>query len=55
MNAASTSPHGAPAWGRLLLSGLLLLTAYRLWIIPHLGVTLYIDEAQYWTWAQSFD
>lgn len=43
----------AQAWLLLLL--LLLLTAYRLWVIPRLGVTLYIDEAQYWTWAQHLD
>lgn len=39
----------------LLLALLALLTAYRLWVIPRLGVTLYIDEAQYWTWAQDLD
>ena len=43
------------AQGWLLLTLLLLLTAYRLWIIPRLGVTLYIDEAQYWTWAKQLD
>ncbi|MBS1207977.1 MAG: glycosyl transferase family 39 [Proteobacteria bacterium] len=39
----------------LLLVILLLLTVYRMWVIPRLGVTLYIDEAQYWTWAQDLD
>jgi 4-amino-4-deoxy-L-arabinose transferase-like glycosyltransferase len=39
----------------LLVTILVLLTAYRMWVIPHLGVTLYIDEAQYWTWAQHLD
>lgn len=39
----------------LLGALLLLLTLYRLWVIPRLGVTLYIDEAQYWTWAQQPD
>ncbi|MDP5239892.1 glycosyltransferase family 39 protein [Uliginosibacterium sp. 31-16] len=39
----------------LLLLLLVLLTTYRLWVIPRLGVTLYIDEAQYWTWAQDLD
>ncbi|WP_018606397.1 glycosyltransferase family 39 protein [Uliginosibacterium gangwonense] len=39
----------------LLLGILALLTFYRLWVIPRLGVTLYIDEAQYWTWAQNLD
>ena len=32
-----------------------LLLAWRLWIIPRLGITLYVDEAQYWTWAQQLD
>ncbi|MDO6388030.1 glycosyltransferase family 39 protein [Uliginosibacterium sp. 31-12] len=50
---ARPSTRLAQAWLLLLL--LALLTAYRLWIIPRLGVTLYIDEAQYWTWAQHLD
>ncbi|MDQ8022403.1 MAG: glycosyltransferase family 39 protein [Moraxellaceae bacterium] len=40
---------------RQLCIWLLLLTAYRIWIIPHLGVSLYVDEAQYWTWAKELD
>ena len=37
--------------GTLLgLSAILL--AWRLWVVQQLGITLYIDEAQYWTWAQ---
>lgn len=39
----------------LLAILLILLTAYRMWVIPRLGATLYIDEAQYWTWAQHLD
>jgi len=31
------------------------LLAWRFWVIPQLGITLYIDEAQYWTWAQQLD
>lgn len=31
------------------------LLAWRLWVIPHAGITLYVDEAQYWTWAQHLD
>ncbi len=31
------------------------LLAWRLWVIPHAGITLYVDEAQYWTWAQQLD
>ena len=25
-----------------------ILTAYRLWVIHHLGIDLYVDEAYYW-------
>ena len=32
-----------------------LLLAWRFWIIPRMGITLYVDEAQYWTWAQHLD
>lgn len=31
------------------------LTAYRLWVIQHLGIDLYVDEVQYWTWSQALD
>jgi 4-amino-4-deoxy-L-arabinose transferase-like glycosyltransferase len=41
--------------GRLLFAWLLFLTVYRLWLVPHLGITLYVDEAQYWTWAKDLD
>lgn len=37
----------------LVLTAILL--AWRFWVIPHLGITLYIDEAQYWTWARHLD
>jgi 4-amino-4-deoxy-L-arabinose transferase-like glycosyltransferase len=40
---------------RILLAWLLALTFYRIWLVPHLGITLYVDEAQYWTWAQQLD
>lgn len=32
-----------------------LLMAWRCWVVEHLGITLYLDEAQYWTWAQHLD
>ena len=32
-----------------------LLTAYRLWVIRHLGIDLYVDEAYYWGWSQALD
>ncbi len=32
-----------------------LLTAYRLWVINHLGIDLYVDEAYYWGWSQNLD
>ncbi|MBK6356467.1 MAG: glycosyltransferase family 39 protein [Betaproteobacteria bacterium] len=31
------------------------LLAWRFWLLPNLGISLYIDEAQYWTWAQHLD
>jgi 4-amino-4-deoxy-L-arabinose transferase-like glycosyltransferase len=31
------------------------LLAWRFWVVQQLGITLYIDEAQYWTWAQHLD
>lgn len=31
------------------------LLAWRLWVVPQLGITLYVDEAQYWTWAKHLD
>lgn len=39
----------------LLLGLMVLVTLYRMWVIPRLGVTLYIDEAQYWSWSQNLD
>jgi 4-amino-4-deoxy-L-arabinose transferase-like glycosyltransferase len=36
----------------VLLGGLMLaLTAYRIWAIGHLGLDLFVDEAQYWFWS----
>lgn len=32
-----------------------LLTVYRLWVIGHLGIDLYVDEAYYWGWSQHLD
>jgi len=31
------------------------LVAWRIWLLPQLGITLYVDEAQYWTWVQQPD
>jgi len=39
----------------MLLAWLTLVTLYRIWVLPRLGITLYVDEAQYWTWAQQLD
>ena len=40
---------------KLLLGLTAALLAWRFWVIQQLGITLYIDEAQYWTWAQQLD
>ncbi|MFN3786317.1 MAG: ArnT family glycosyltransferase, partial [Thiothrix sp.] len=34
---------------------LLLVTAYRVWVVANSGLNLYVDEAQYWYWAQDLD
>jgi 4-amino-4-deoxy-L-arabinose transferase-like glycosyltransferase len=41
--------------GRLLLAIAAALLLWRVAVLPQLGITLYIDEAQYWTWAQHLD
>ena len=38
--------------GYVLLALLLGVTAYRAWVVATNGLTLYVDEAQYWYWAQ---
>ncbi len=52
MTAGTTTEGGASRAPLLLATLTALLLAWRLWVIPHLGITLYIDEAQYWTWAE---
>lgn len=41
-------------WGLLTLL-ILVVTAYRLWVVATNGLNLYVDEAQYWYWAQHLD
>lgn len=50
----ATFPPATQRIGTLLL-WLTVLTLYRIWVLPRLGITLYVDEAQYWTWAQNLD
>lgn len=39
-----------------VLAGLAVaLTAYRAWVILHLGIDPYVDEAYYWGWSQALD
>lgn len=38
--------------GFTLLLFLLGVTAYRAWVVTNSGLNLYVDEAQYWYWAQ---
>ncbi len=40
---------------KLLIALAAILVAWRFWALPQLGITLYVDEAQYWTWAQHLD
>jgi len=39
----------------LLLAVCIGLTFYRIWIIGHLGIDTYVDEAYYWGWSQALD
>ncbi|NTV09948.1 MAG: glycosyltransferase family 39 protein [Zoogloea sp.] len=39
----------------LLVLVAVVLTAYRMWVIHHLGIDLYVDEAYYWGWSQALD
>ncbi|MCB1890239.1 MAG: glycosyltransferase family 39 protein [Rhodocyclaceae bacterium] len=38
-----------------LLVVAILLTGYRMWVIRHLGIDLYVDEAYYWGWSKALD
>lgn len=38
-----------------LLALTLGLLVWRIWVVQHLGISLYVDEAQYWTWARHLD
>jgi 4-amino-4-deoxy-L-arabinose transferase-like glycosyltransferase len=52
VNPAVDGQNGPKNGATLLgLIGILLL-GWRFWVLPQLGITLYVDEAQYWTWAQ---
>src|SRR5574343_1856518 len=51
---ATVSPFFCPKT-KFLLGLTAILFAWRLWVVPQAGITLYVDEAQYWTWAQHLD
>ena len=36
----------------MLLAFVGALFAYRLWLVPHSGISLFFDEAQYWDWSE---
>jgi len=55
VSTAGESRRDHRAGGSILLVLTLVLLAWRFWVIPQLGITLYVDEAQYWTWAQHLD
>jgi hypothetical protein len=52
MNAASPHSDSSPHLRRLLLLALIVITLWRVAVLQGSGLTLYVDEAQYWTWAQ---
>ncbi len=41
--------------GLFLLLLLVGITVYRVWVVASSGLNLYVDEAQYWYWAQQLD
>lgn len=47
------SPPSVPFW--LLPAIALALMLYRAWVILHLRIDPYVDEAYYWGWAQALD
>ena len=49
------SPHDDRLRFWLLLALIALLTVYRSFALAWAGLDLYVDEAQYWTWAQKLD
>ena len=51
MNVSVDARNGV----KFLLGLTVALLAWRFWVVQQLGITLYIDEAQYWTWAQHLD
>ena len=55
MTAAVDAAIYEKSGGKILLGLTAVLLAWRFWVVPHMGVTLYVDEAQYWTWAQHLD
>lgn len=55
MTATVDSPKTQKTKLGLILGITALLLVWRFAVIPQLGITLYVDEAQYWTWAQELD
>lgn len=47
------SPAAIPAW--VLPAIAIAFTLYRAWVIAHLDIDPYVDEAYYWGWAQALD
>ncbi|MDW8336646.1 MAG: glycosyltransferase family 39 protein [Tepidimonas sp.] len=39
-------------WIALSAAGIVLFVAWHLWALPRLGITLHVDEAQYWAWSR---
>lgn len=55
MNSAVDAGFANKSGIKLLVGLGLILIAWRFSVVSQLGITLYIDEAQYWTWAQHLD
>lgn len=51
---AESLPRLSAAQGAWVVAALALLGfAYRIWWIPHSGITLFVDEAYYWDWSRT--
>jgi 4-amino-4-deoxy-L-arabinose transferase-like glycosyltransferase len=49
--AQPLSPARRLGWP-LVAAAMLALLAWRVWFVPHSGMTLFYDEAQYWDWSR---
>lgn len=51
MNASAPNRSWLNSWAVVALLAVVL-TAYRCWLVGHIGFTLFYDESQYWDWSR---